>query len=133
MPSTGDRMLDALYNESVTLRRPKAGTLRGSGYATMEQLLDATEAAVRIQCLLQARRRRTVNAAGSTLDVDAQLLYRVVNGIDAREGDFIVRADGTAWEVVGGETQRMLAGSALYGRADLKRTEIYAPPDKHGS
>jgi hypothetical protein len=124
-------MLDALMTETVTLRRPKPGTREVSGKVQLAEVLDEVECQVPLRCKIEARGRRVIDSRGVETRGDAQMVYRVTGKPEVLLEDFVVMKDGRTWKVISLEEQQMLAGGAKYGRADLQRTEIKLPLDKH--
>lgn len=125
-------MLGVLFNETVTVRRAIARTARNE--VTYEQVLDETGFPLTLKCRLERRGRRIFTAAGNEKESDAQLAYRSSGlKIELKDEDLIVTSKGEAFKILSIERQNQLGTAIEYGRAQLRRTELPVPEDKHGS
>lgn len=117
--------------EKVTLRRPKVGTLQMAGQSQIEEVLDSDGSQLHLWVTIERRGRRVTDAKGVEVQTDGTLLFVVVPKPEVRIGDIAVTADGRAWRVIRLETQKARFGKIEYGRADVQRTELAVPKDKH--
>ena len=123
-------MLDALMNQTVTLRRAKPGGIDVNGRVELAYVVDVDETQMELRCRIEARGRRILDQRGVEIKADAQMSYRVTGKPALKLEDVVVTKDGQAWRVVSLEEQEQMFGGAKYGRADLMRTEIPVVKDK---
>ena len=123
-------MFDTIYSDTVTLRRPKVGSLGVNGQPELEAVLDTDGTELVLRCRFESKGRKTIDNRGAEIRTDATLLYRISPTPVLQLEDFVVRKDRTGWKVVDIETQSILFGGAEYGRAGLMKTERTFPLDK---
>lgn len=118
-------MFGTTYTEEVTVRRVKPASMGVSGRPEYEVLRNADDdTPVVLRCLVQQRGRVTIDAQQRQIRTDATLLYMPEGVATLRDSDFVVRADGSAYEVVGLETLHGQWGGPAESRVDLVRTAI---------
>lgn len=116
-------MFGLTYTETVKLRRPVKGTLGVDGSTQYEKPVHADDASdVEVRCKIQERGRVTLDARQTSIRTDATLLYQPTELVKIQTGDFVVRADGAAYEVVGIEAMIAPWGGPPYARVDLVKT-----------
>jgi len=121
------------FDEAVTIRRPKKGTLGIGGRPDYEQLLNADdESSVRVMCRVEEKGRITVDARQREIKTDATLIYSPEGRATIQNGDLVVRAGNRAYEVVGIETVKDQWGTAFESRVDLVKTAIPVQEDRRG-
>lgn len=121
------------YDEAVTIRRPKKGTLGIGGRPDYEQILASDdESAVRILCRVEERGRITIDARQKEIKTDATLLYCPSLIATIETGDLIVRSGLRAYEVVGVETLKDQWGQLREARVDLVKTAIGVKEGRNG-
>lgn len=82
-------MLDVAYTDSVTVRRPKAGSRSVSNSVQYEELKDQGGFPLPIRCRIERRKRRVHTVEGVELDADASLVYRKDKSPDLKLEDLI--------------------------------------------
>jgi hypothetical protein len=121
------------YDEAVTVRRPKKGTLNLGGRPEMAQLLHSDdESAVRVMCRIEERGRITIDARQRDIKTDATLIYSPDGLAAIEKDDIIVRSGHRTYEVVGIETVKDQWGVAFESRVDLVKTAIAVQEDRRG-
>ena len=115
-------MMSLLYRQTVTIRRPQAGSGLVDGAVTYKVVLDDEESPMRLRCRLERRARRLFTAQGAEVQTDATMLFIQKDATELFIDDVVVDQDSNAYKVVGLETQKALFGSRVSGRADLKAT-----------
>lgn len=122
------------YDEAVTIRRPKKGTLGIGGTPTeFEQVLHPEdESSVRVLCRVEERGRVTVDARQKEIKTDATLIYTPDGRATIQNGDLIVRSGSRAYEVVGVETVKDQWGTLYESRVDLVKTAVAVQEDRRG-
>ena len=126
-------MMENLYRETVTIRRPRAGTGAVDGSVQYEIVLGEGDLPVEVRCALERRSRRIFSTQNVEIQSDATLLFRQQEGKELRNDDIVVDSTGAAWKVVGLNLQKMLFGSRLMGRADLQTTVNPVPHNEEVS
>ena len=123
-------MFDVLYRDTVTIRRPKVGSLGVAGQPELERVLAVDETELVLKCRFESKGRKTIDNRGAEIKTDATLLFRVIGKPALQLEDYVVRPDRTGWRVVDIEEQSALFGGSTYARAGLMRTDRTFPLDK---
>jgi hypothetical protein len=126
-------MLGVLFNTKVTVRRAQVGGRTARNAVTYEQLVDSTGFPLTLKCRLERRGRRIFSTTGHEKESDAQMVWRDTATVEIKDEDLIVTTKGETFKVMSVERQTKLGTAVGYGRAQLRRTEIPVPGDKHGS
>jgi hypothetical protein len=120
-------MLDALFRETVTLRRLAVGTRQTDGAAGYEIVVDDAEVPVQIRCRIERRRRRLITKEGVELEGDATMVLKRPASIEISEEDVVVDRNGQAWKILRKESSDSFFGAGEYFRLDLQETTIEVP------
>jgi len=122
------------YDEAVTIRRPKKGTLGVGGRPEYEQPINLDdESSVRILCLIEERGRVTIDARQREIKTDATMIYSPTAKATVQDGDLIVRSGSRVYEVVGIETVRdQWDSAASESRVDLVKSAYAVKEDRRG-
>lgn len=123
-------MLDALYDEKVTLRRPSARDSRNK--SEYVQVLDEGGGAIEISCRIERNARRVFNTDGVELVVDATMAYRADLSPELKTEDIIVTKSKETFKVLRSSKAKQLFSKVSYGRAELALTRTQVPEDVHG-
>lgn len=124
-------MLDVTFTDSVTVRRPKAGSRTVSNSVQHEELKDDGGFPLPIRCRIERRKRRVHGLEGVELDADATLVYRVDRspGVKAEDLIYLGRTK-EVFRVLTFETVDLLfCGKAVYGRLFLQFFRQPVPED----
>lgn len=124
-------MLEALYNETVTLRRATARD--GRNEVTWAQVTDETGGALRLRGRLSRRARRIFGTDVSSQESDAQFVYKVGDSPELRDEDLIVTSRGEVWKILSIDREAHLGTGIEWGRASLRRHAREVPPDPVGN
>lgn len=124
-------MLDALYKDSVTVRRPKGRD--AANRITYEEILAENGGPLVIRCRIERRRRRVVTTDAKERVQDAQMVFRSDLAPQLQSQDIVVvTKDRETFEV---DTLEKLdspfGGPVAYGRAGLLRTAAVIPENEH--
>ncbi|MGH9462003.1 MAG: hypothetical protein ACRD1X_12340 [Vicinamibacteria bacterium] len=123
-------MIESLYRETVTLRRPKAATRQVDGSTDYEIVVDEAQYPVRVRCRIERKGRRIFTNQGVELQSDAAMVFRQKDGSTVRKDDIVVDRNGEAWKVLDLEELRQLFGPNTYARAGLQSTVDPVPHDE---
>jgi len=122
-------MIENLYRETVTLRRPKPGTRAIDASTEYEIVLGDGDLPVRVRCRIERRGRRLFTTQGVELQGDATMLFRKKDNAEVLVDDIVVDRNGDAWKVMNVDAQKLLWGMATHCRADLQSTVDPVPND----
>lgn len=122
-------MIENLFLEKVTIRRPKAGTRAFDGAVTYEIVLGEGDLPLQIRCALERRGRRVFSTQGVEIQGDATMLFRQKESAEVLIDDIVVDSTGAAWKVLRLDVQKAMFGSRKTGRADLQATTDPVPHD----
>lgn len=122
-------MLDALFNDAVTIRR-LAGPRDGHGKATLMEVKDETgETPAIVECYVDRRRRNVRTFRDSSKSVDATLLYNVSLSapIRLRDEDLVVlESTGETYKVDSMQETTSNAEGSEYAQVALTRVKAPA-------
>jgi len=121
------------YDETVTIRRPKKGTLNVGGRPEFDQpIYTDDESSVRVLCRIEERGRITIDERKREIKTDATLLYSPKGQATIEKGDLVVRSGLLAYEVIGIETLKDQWGQGSESRVDLVKTAMAVREDRRG-
>lgn len=123
-------MLDAIFDETVTLRRAQKRGVKGD--VTFAEVLDGTGGPLPIPCKIERRRKRTYTKDGQTGEVDGTLICRRTSE-DFPEialEDLLVTKTGEAFKVASLDEDLALFSTDKYLKIGLIRTTLPVPADK---
>lgn len=123
-------MNENLYRESVTIRRPKAGTRQVDGSVEYEVVLGDGDLPVQIRCRIVHNSRRVFTTQNVEIQADATLLYSVKSGREILKDDIVVDRNGQAYNVVRHKHEKALFGPQILGSLDLQETTLPVQHDE---
>lgn len=121
-------MLDVLFNESITIRRPTGRTAANA--ITYEQAKNEDGTGIVVRCRIEETRRRVIGTDGIQTESDATMVFRVNGNPVIGLEDVVIRDSGTAYRVIGINAQQAIGTPYKYARLDLALTKQLVPEDE---
>lgn len=123
-------MFEVDYEDKVTVLRPSKGTLGVGGSAsTWEQVLDASDAVIEVECAFAERGRRVLTERGAEIQADATMDFLADAPPVLEKGDVVV-FEGRAYEILDLERSRLRGSSGHYAQARLKLRKDLPLPEE---
>lgn len=123
-------MLEAMFRETVTLRKPRVSTRGANARATYEIVRDQAEIPVRIKCKIDYRKDRNQTTQAVEDNADATMIFRVRGVRDVDQTHIVVDQDGQAFRVKSIDVEKSMFGSATYKEVKLIKTTIPVGEDE---
>ncbi len=117
-------MNESLYRETVTLRRPRAGSRTVDGAVTYDVVLGDGDLPLEIRCRIVRNSRRLFTTQNVEIQTDGTLVYAVKNDREIRKDDIVVDRNGDAFQVVRVKHEKALFGLQVLGSVDLQQTTL---------
>lgn len=123
-------MLDATFNETVTVRREASRNIKNEIVYT--ELLDSIGGPLNVRCRIERRKRQNRTVEGVERSVDATLLMRTDSIVtDLKLHDLLFTKRNETFEIVDLEENSALFGGGSYARIFLSFTRQIVTDDQH--